>query len=54
MTEVVALSAEDWKQLVEAIENPKPPTPALIELMQGYRASQARGARDLGGRQTLA
>jgi hypothetical protein len=34
----IVLSAEDFDALVAALENPAPPTPALVALMRGARA----------------
>jgi hypothetical protein len=33
----IVLSPEQWDVLVDMVENPRPPTPALIELFKKYK-----------------
>lgn len=35
--ETITLNKEDWDRFVDAIENPKPPTQALIDAIKKYR-----------------
>jgi hypothetical protein len=33
----MTLEPEDWKILMDAIENPKPPTPAMLDAVRRYK-----------------
>jgi hypothetical protein len=35
--ETITLDREDWDRFMDAIENPKPPTKALVDAMKKYR-----------------
>ncbi len=43
----IILSNEDFDRLVDELNNPRPPTPALVNAMKRYREMEKQRIRDM-------